>query len=124
MSDEAGDAITLDGMQFLASVGLLAEERARRQPIEIDVTVWLRPPLTEAGVAAGTVDYRRLYDLAAGVVGAGHTEYLETLALRIVDGALQEPGVSRARVRVRKPHVPLPGPIRGAVVEIERRAGA
>lgn len=114
------DAITLRGMQFLASVGILEAERAARQPLEVDLTVWLERPLARGGAPADTVDYRRLYDLAARVVGGSHTDYLEELALALVEGALAEPLVARAKATVRKPHVPLPGPLAAAEVEVER----
>lgn len=117
------DAITLRGMQFLASIGVLDEERRQRQPLEIDLTVWLAEPLARGSAGTATVDYRGLYDLVAGTVGAGHTDYLEDLATTIADEALRTRGVARVRVIVRKPHVALPGPLRGAEVDIERGRG-
>ena len=117
------DAITLRGMQFIASVGVLDAERRQKQPLEIDLTVWLVKPLQRGTAGKATVDYRGLYDLVANAVNAGHTDYLEDLATTIADGALGTVGVDRAKVVVRKPHVALPGPLAGAEVEIERGRG-
>lgn len=117
------DAITLRGMQFLASVGVLEAERRQRQPLEIDLTIWLASPIGRGTASSDTVDYRGLYDLVARTVNAGHTDYLEDLATSIADAALGTSGVGRARVVVRKPHVALPGPLAGAEVEIERSRG-
>ena len=117
------DAITLRGMQFLASIGVLDAERLQRQPLEIDLTIWLAKPIRRGAASSETVDYRGLYDLVAGAVNAGHTDYLEDLAATIADGALGTAGVERTRVVVRKPHVALPGPLAGAEVAIERSRG-
>ena len=83
--------------------------------------MWVaRPPDAHGG--EGIVDYRQLYDLAAGVVNEGHTHYMENLVERIAAAALEIPGVRRTRVTVRKPHVALPGPLAHAEVSLERGA--
>lgn len=106
--------ITLRGMRFHVRVGTLPHEAELPQPLEIDLSVW------RAGDASEVLDYRRLYALAAEATAHEPLLYLEDLAIAIVDGALQLPGVGRARVAVRKPHVALPGPLAHAEVVIER----
>jgi dihydroneopterin aldolase len=109
--------ITLRGMRFHALVGILDHERHVAQPIEIDLTVRVAE---ESG--ASIVDYRSMYDIAASAV-AGHTDYLEQIADRIAGAALAiSARVRSARVAVRKPHVPLPGPLDYAEVVIDRAA--
>ena len=110
------DEITLRGMRFHALIGILPHERTVPQPVEIDLTVRVAP-------GPGVVDYRRLYDLAASVVGSGPTDYLEEIGDRIARGALDE-RVRSARVAVRKPHVALGGPLDYAEVVVERSADA
>lgn len=107
--------ITLRAMRFHALVGILPHERTTAQPIEIDLTVTI-------GDGDSVVDYRRLYDAASGIMGAGHIDYLEEIAERIAAAALATSDrVTRARVAVRKPHVALGGPLAHAEVRIDRR---
>ena len=109
--------ITLRGMRFHALVGILEHERRLAQPIEIDLLVRVAE---ETG--ASVVDYRALYDVAAAAVSA-HTDYLEQIADRIAGAALSlSTQIRSARVAVRKPHVPLPGPLEYAEVVIDRAA--
>jgi len=118
------DAITLRGMQFLASIGVLESEKQQKQPLEVDLTIWLETPVRTGKASSDTVDYRGLYDLVANAVTAGHTDYLEDLATAIADRALATARVARAKVVIRKPHVALPGPLTGAEIAVERRRGA
>ena len=111
--------VSLAGMRFHACVGILAHERALPQPLEIDVDAW---PARAGAPGAGGLDYRALYDVAAGVVAAGGLHYLEDVASRVADGALALGRVARVRVAVRKPHVALQGPLAHAGVVLERDA--
>jgi len=109
--------IALRGMRFHALVGILDHERRLPQPIEIDLLVRVAE---ETG--ASVVDYRAMYDIAAAAV-AGHTDYLEQIADRIAGAALAlNARIRSTRVAVRKPHVPLPGPLACAEVVVDRSA--
>jgi dihydroneopterin aldolase len=114
--------ITLRAMRFHARIGVLPHEREHAQPVEVDLTVRLRP--SAAAHDAAVVDYRELYAVAAGALGGRHVDYLEELAETIVSGALAQARVASARVAVRKPHVALAGPLAYAEVVVERDAGA
>jgi dihydroneopterin aldolase len=106
--------ITLRAMRFHALVGILPHEKTNAQPIEIDLTVTVGP-------GEDVVDYRRLYDVTAAVIGAGHIDFLEDIAEMVADSSFQtSTRVSRARVAVRKPHVSLGGPLAYAEVRIDR----
>lgn len=107
------DEITLRGMRFHVCVGILPHEHEFPQPLEIDVTVWKTP-------GGGVVDYRVLYDLTRHVVTGGGLDYLERIGERIAEGVLRDQPVHRVRVAVRKPHVPLPGPLDHAEVVVVR----
>lgn len=106
-------AVSLRGMRFHTLVGVLPHEQALPQPLEVDLTAWTDAPVHQP------VDYRALYDAAAGVATAGHG-YLEELASALADRTLALPGVQRVAVAVRKPHVSLPGPLLHAEVRLER----
>jgi dihydroneopterin aldolase len=110
--------VALNGISFHALIGVLPHERQLPQPIEVDVRVWPRvPPSSDAGGAL--LDYRQLYDLVASVVSSGPIDYLEGMALAIAERSMATDQVQRVRVNVRKPHVPLPGPLQHAEVSIE-----
>ena len=105
--------ITLRAMRFHALIGILEHERTVQQPLEVDLTVRC------AGDGA-ILDYRRLYALVESVVSSGPIDYLETIADRITQLAMEDPRVRQARVAVRKPHVAMPGPLAYAEVVVRR----
>ena len=113
MTYEAGDAITLRGMSFHTLIGVLPHEREHPQPLEIDLTVWLR---REERI----LDYRRIYTEVRAAVDAAERFYLEELAESIASRVLAQPTVMRARVAIRKPHVAIGGPLRDVEVAIIR----
>ena len=106
--------ILLRAMRFHALVGILPHERTNPQPIEIDLTVMVGP-------GDDVVDYRRLYDATAAIIGSGHIDFLEDVAEKVASAAFEASGrVTRAQVSVRKPHVALGGPLAFAGVRIDR----
>jgi len=110
------DTVTLKRMQFHTRVGVLPHEAQLPQPVEVDLSVTvadaLRPP--------NVVDYVALYTAVANVMSARHIAYLEEAAERVATAALLVAGVRQATVSIRKPHVPLPGPVEYAEVTITR----
>lgn len=110
--------VALNRVRFHALIGVLPHERQIRQPVEVDLRVWPRTP-AGSGNTGLLLDYRQLYELIAGVVNEGPIDYLEGLALAIAERAIDTRQVDRVRVTVRKPHVPLPGPLDSAEVSIE-----
>jgi dihydroneopterin aldolase len=108
-------------MRFHVLVGILPHEQLHPQPIEVDVTVWRaqRPDDDAASESDDVIDYRDLYDVVAARVSAGPLRFLEDVARTLVGDLLARPHVRRARVAVRKPHVPLPGPLAYAEVVVD-----
>ena len=113
MAYEDGDAITLRGMSFHTLIGVLPHEREHPQPLEIDLTVWLR---REERI----LDYRVIYTEVRAAVDAAERFYLEELAESIAARVLAQPTVMRARVTIRKPHAAIGGPLRDVEVAIIR----
>ncbi len=110
------DTVSLMGMRFHTRVGVLPHETQIPQPVEVDLAVTV-----EAGVRPPhVVDYVALYAAVADVMSARHIAYLEEAAERVAAAALLVSGVVTAKVSVRKPHVPLPGPVEFAEVSITR----
>ena len=115
-------SITLKDMRFHVLVGVLPHEETYPQPLEIDVTVWVRSSPPPA--ARSALDYRELYAAVADAVNAAPIGYLEDLAERTAEAVFLLPPVARLRIAARKPHVALPGPLAWAEVCIERDRGA
>lgn len=118
MNTQPFDEVSLRGMRFHALVGILPHERTIPQPIEIDLTAIVAP-------GEAVVDYRALYDITAAVLSGGPIDFLEEIGHRVARSALESNDRIRvARVAVRKPHVPLPGPLAHAEVVVVRTADA
>ena len=112
--------VRLRAMRFHTRIGVLPHEAEIAQSIEVDVSVWTSRSDIAHG-REGVIDYRQLYDLVSAIVADGHIRYLEDLADRVAVEALGMPGVSRVNIKVRKPHVALPGPLEYAEVSLDRR---
>ena len=117
------DAITLRGMKFHTLVGLLPHEAKFAQPLELDVTAFLSlRAVGESDEPRMRLDYRTLYEVVAETVNASsHHRLLEALCERIAQAVLALEGVERVCVSARKPHAPIPGPLDGVEVTIERK---
>lgn len=111
------DAVTLHGMRFHTLVGVLPHEREHPQPLEVDLTAWVRH-------GAGVVDYRGLYAKVRAATESSELFYLEELAHSVAGRVLEDAAVLRVRVAVRKPHVALGGPLEFAEVSIVREQDA
>lgn len=112
--------VTLQAMRFHTHIGVLPHEAEIAQSIEVDVSVWVSRSELAHG-SEGVLDYRELYELVASTIGGGHIRYLEDLADQVAREALEITGVSRVSVKVRKPHVAMPGPLQHAEVSLDRR---
>lgn len=115
------ESVSLRGMRFHVLVGILPHEQLHPQPIEVDVTVWRSPRSDDdtSGDSDAVIDYRGLYDVVAARVTGAPLRFLEDVARTLVGDLLARPHVRRARVAVRKPHVPLPGPLAYAEVVVD-----
>jgi dihydroneopterin aldolase len=107
------DAITLQGMRFHTLIGVLPHEREHPQPLEIDVTAWVRR-------GSDVVDYRRLYGRVRDAAESPALFYLEELADSIAARVLEEEAVQKVRIALRKPHAAVGGPLEFAQVTIVR----
>ena len=110
------DTVALKGMRFHTRVGVLPHEAELPQPVEVDVSVAVDRELKPPRV----LDYVSLYAAVAEVMSARHIAYLEEAAERVALAALRLDGVVSATISIRKPHVPLPGPVEFAEVTITR----
>jgi dihydroneopterin aldolase len=109
-------------LQLSASVGVLPEERERRQPIEIDLDLDVD---TERAASSDdlddAVDYGAVCAAVEQVVLAGHVQLLERLAAMVADVAFGvDPRVVAVDVAVRKLEPPVPQQLRTAGVRLRR----
>jgi dihydroneopterin aldolase len=123
VSDGTGDRIELRGLRVSAFCGLLPEERARRQPFEVDLDV--HADLSAAAASddlADTVDYGSLTTAVAAVAADERFDLMERFAGRIAEVVLAIDGVDAATVVVRKLRPPVPEDLATSGVRIHRTA--
>jgi dihydroneopterin aldolase len=114
------DCLRLRGARFWVSHGVLPHERALPQAFVVDVTVWLDVArAARDDDLTATVDYRRLWNAVAEVMGGRPRTLLEALAVDIAERLLHPP-VQSVEVTVRKEQPPLPGPVDACEVTVRR----
>jgi dihydroneopterin aldolase len=115
------DRILLNGLVFYGRHGCHEAERELGQKFLVDIE--LECDLSLAGQSddvADTIDYVAIYNAARDIVEGEPAQLLESLAQRIADFALQDERVESAWVRLRKPHIALPGSLDYIGIEITR----
>lgn len=117
------DRVELRGLRVLARCGVLLEERARPQPLEIDLD--LVCDLEAAGESdelVDTVDYGAVCELVERVSQLEPVALLEHLASRVADVLLGfDQRIEQVAVAVRKLRPPVPQDLATAGVRIDRR---
>ncbi len=120
------DRIELRGLRTLGICGVLPEEQARPQPLEVDLDV--EADLAAAGASDAledTVDYGALCSVVERVVSAERFSLLERLAARVAEVVLADDRVEAVTVSVRKLRPPVPQQLATSGVRIvRRRAGS
>jgi 7,8-dihydroneopterin aldolase/epimerase/oxygenase len=111
--------VALIGMRFHAYHGVHVEEHRFGAPFVVDVEIDAPEPPDDD--VAEAVDYARVHERVAAVVTGERVALLETLAARIADAVMfGEPRARSLRVRVHKPHAPLPGVVADVWCEVHR----
>ena len=115
------DLIEVRGLKLEAIVGVLPHERARPQPLRVDLALWVD---TSAAAAsddlADTVDYAALSARVVERCQALQALLLERLTADLVGLCLEDPRVERARVTVQKPDAVPAADWVGVTVERDR----
>jgi 7,8-dihydroneopterin aldolase/epimerase/oxygenase len=125
MSDDFPDRLSLLGMRFEATHGVLPSEKIDPQPFEVDLV--LHADLRDAGrtdALDDTVDYRGLHELVDSIVMGPTFDLIEGLAGAIARAVLTATDprlVGAVEVRVRKPDAPLPGELDTVEAALVRR---
>lgn len=115
------DRIEIRRLELLLLCGVLPEERTRRQPIEVDLDLYL--DLTSAAASdrlEETVDYGAVCMELAEVLAAEQFSLLERLAGRAAELVLGHAGVRAVTVSVRKLRPPVPAQVATTGVRLHR----
>jgi len=113
--------IMLKGMRFYGYHGSLEDEKTLGQWFEIDVVMWgdFSHAIT-TDCLENTIDYSEVYDLTKEIVEGPSVNLIEHLAHQIMEAIMPLPLLEKVLVRVKKPQVPIKGPLCYAGVEIVR----
>lgn len=105
MRSSKGDhTLTLTGLRFNASLGILEHERKTPQPIQVDAELNLgpQPLLPRDDEIAHVLDYRKVRRIIIDECSAEHVNLLESLIGKLALRLMQLPGVLGVRVKIAK----------------------
>jgi len=105
MTDTFGhQTLTLAGLRFNASLGILEHEKSSPQPIQVDAELSLgsQPLLPSDDDIKRVLDYRRVRKIIIDECTVEHVNLLETLIGKLANRLLQLPGVLGVRVKITK----------------------
>ena len=109
MTDKEADlsgrqVLTLTGLRFDASLGILEPERAAPQPIEVDAELNLggQALLPRDDDIMHVLDYRKVRRIIIEECTAEHVNLLESLIGKLANRLMQLPGVQGVRVKIAK----------------------
>ena len=96
--------LTLTGLRFDASLGILELEKSSPQPIQVDAELSLgRQPLLPADDDIHRVlDYRKVRQIIIDECTGEHVNLLETLIGKLAHRLMKLPGVVGVRVKIAK----------------------
>ena len=96
--------LTLTGLRFEASLGILESEKLAPQPIQVDAELSLgaQPLLPRNDEINHVLDYRKVRKIIIDECTAEHVNLLETLIGKLTNRLMQLPGVQGVRVKIAK----------------------
>ena len=96
--------LTLTGLRFNASLGILESEKIEPQPIQVDAELCLgrQPLLPRDDEINHVLDYRKVRQIIISECTAEHVNLLESLIGKLAHRLLQLPGVIGVRVKIAK----------------------
>ena len=105
MNNAAGiQILTLTGLRFDASLGILESERTTPQPIQVDAELRLgiQPLLPQDDDINHVLDYRKVRQIIINECTAEHVNLLESLIGKVAHRLMQLNGVLGVRVKIAK----------------------
>lgn len=96
--------LTLNGLRFNASLGILDSEKMAPQPIQVDAELNLgqQPLLPHEDAINHVLDYRKVRTIIIDECTVEHVNLLETLIGKLAHRLLSLPNVLGVRVRIVK----------------------
>jgi 7,8-dihydroneopterin aldolase/epimerase/oxygenase len=103
-SGKGDHTLTLTGLRFNASLGILEHEKKTPQPIQVDAELNLgpQPLLPRDDEIAHVLDYRKVRRIIIDECSAEHVNLLESLIGKLALRLMQLPGVLGVRVKIAK----------------------
>jgi dihydroneopterin aldolase len=104
MAKAGTQILTLTGLRFDASLGILDHEKTAPQPIAVDAELNLgtQPLLPRDDDILHVLDYRKVRKIIIDECTAQHVNLLESLIGKLAHRLMQLPGVLGVRVRIAK----------------------
>lgn len=104
MTKAGTQILTLTGLRFDASLGILEHEIAAPQPIRVDAQLnqGTQPLLPHDDDILHVLDYRKVRTIIIDECTAEHVNLLETLIGKLAARLMQLPGVIGVRVKIAK----------------------
>ena len=95
--------LTLSGLRFNASLGILESEKTHPQPIRVDAELCQgQQPLLPPDDISHVLDYRKVRQIIIDECTSRHVNLLETLIGKLADRLMHLPGVVGVRVTIAK----------------------
>ena len=96
--------LTLTGLRFDASLGILEQEKTAPQPIQVDAELNLgtQPLMPSDDDIHHVLDYRKVRQIIITECTAEHVNLLETLIGKLAHRLMLLPGVLGVRVQIAK----------------------
>ncbi|MGE3976327.1 MAG: dihydroneopterin aldolase [Nitrospira sp.] len=118
-----GGHIVIERLEFRGRCGVTPEERARLQPLAVDLDFELDGRLETAGLSddlVHTIDYAKVAQRVVDIGTLQESHLLETLAERLLAALFDEFPIGRVKLWLRKLHPPISFVTRSVGVNIER----
>ncbi|MBH0201496.1 MAG: dihydroneopterin aldolase [Nitrospira sp.] len=116
-----GEHIVIERLEFRGRCGVTPEERARPQPLALDLELDYR--LETAGLSddlVHTIDYAHVAQRVVDIGTLQESQLLETLAERLLAALFNEFPIDRIKLWLRKLHPPISYVTRSVGISIER----
>lgn len=119
-----GNKIIIEGIEFYGYHGDLPQEREMGQRYTVDLEILLADlPAGSSDRLEDTIDYAAVVRRVEEIGRSEQFHLIEALAERIAEAVLKDFAPDEVKVRVTKPHPPIPAPVLAVAVEIVRRRG-
>ena len=104
LASSGKQTLTLTGLKFDASLGILAHEKKAPQPIQVDAELNLgpQPLLPRDDDISNVLDYRKVRKIIIDECTAEHVNLLESLIGKLSHRLMQLHGVKGVRVKIAK----------------------